>query len=262
MSLATEQEILSRVARELLEGQAPEGQLVGGKRLGGDAVRLWLVRLDDASVHDALTSVLSADEMQRAMAYPSATRARRFVRLRGVLRLLLAELTDRTPGAVHFAYGRDGKPSLAPSNHSPALHFNVSHARDYALVAVAQSRRVGVDLAWTEGETRVAHVAQRFFSASERAALAGVVEGARRDAFWRIWVRKEAYLKGRGEGISEHIYETDFSAVVRTAARKAARAEEGATQGEPRDQDRWTFVDVAGLPDGYVGSVALEHLAS
>ncbi len=242
MRTEAEAELLGDTARELAVDER---------------VRVWLVRLDDPSAHDALEGVLSDDERARATAYPGATRARRFIRARGSLRLLLGHLLHRPPAKLVFAYGRDGKPALAadPAGGAVPLHFNVSHARDLALMGFAERRRIGVDLAWVDGEARHDAVASRFFSHPERAVYAAAAPEWRRTVFSRIWVRKEAYLKGRGEGISERIYETDFS--------DAVSGEAGATSpAEPRDHHRWHFFDVAGLPAGYVASIALERLAT
>ncbi len=245
MRTETEPELLRRTARELTVDEH---------------VRVWLVRLDDPDAHDALAGVLSDDERARARAYPGETRARRFVRARGALRLLLGHLLHRPPAGLSFAYGRDGKPVLAAdsTDGSVELHFNVSHARDLALIACAERRRIGVDLAWVDGEARLDAVAARFFSPPERAVYEAALPDARRAAFSRIWVRKEAYLKGRGDGISERIYETDFSDAVANRAGVASAA----SHATARDQDGWRYFDVAGLPSGYVASIALERLTT
>ena len=237
----------------------------------GKGVRLWLVRLDDDATHDELLSLLSSDERERAASYPGTTRARRFVRGRGALRVVLGEMAGVPPADLRFAYGHDGKPSLAEASGAAAsaLHFNVSHARDLALIVVAHGRRVGVDIAWARGEMRLGPVVERFFSSPERTAFDAVAEGEgegegeggrkRRDVFTRIWVRKEAYLKGRGEGISERIYDTDFSVLAATEGDRAFR---GACNCGMRDQDQWRVLDVDGLPDGFMASVALERLTT
>lgn len=240
MRTEADAELLGQTARELAVDQR---------------VRVWLVRLDDHSTHDVLEGILSDDERVRAAAYPGATRARRFIRARGSLRFLLGHLLHRPPAELVFEYGRDGKPSLAadPAGGSAPVHFNVSHARDLALMGFAERRRIGVDLAWAEGEARQDAVANRFFSLPERAAYASASPDERRTVFSRIWVRKEAYLKGRGEGISERIYETDFSGPLDAEGRVA-----GASGGI--DQASWIVRDVRGIDEGFAGAVALERV--
>ncbi len=233
-----------------VHGSAPASPLIR-ELAAGDGVRVWCADLDAlAAQQEALESASPEDERQRAGTLPDALRRTRFVRARGVLRQRLADFVGAEAAARPFAYGADGKPAL---DGAPApVHFNLSHARGVALVAIAFGRRVGVDLAATGGAIPLDKVIARFFSPPERSAVEAVPDAERRALFARIWVRKEAYLKGRGEGISEWIYTTDFSpASAGSAGREASR-----------DQARWDVRDLPGLPDGYVGSVALERGAA
>jgi 4'-phosphopantetheinyl transferase len=215
----------------------------------GVGARVWCADLDAlAGEHEALIALLPDDERRRAAAMTDGTRRTRFLRARGVLRRLLAEAVGSDEARLPFAYGADGKPALAGPAARDGVHFNLSHAREVALFAITTGARVGVDLAWSGGLVAVDKVIARFFSPAEQAAVEAVSVEARRAAFARIWVRKEAYLKGRGEGISARIYQTDFS---------TARSEGQSIAG--RDQDRWEVTDIAGLPDGFVGSVAVER---
>ena len=89
-----------------------------------------------------------------------------------------------------------GKPFLA----SPAgtdLRFNISHSGDAALIAIVRGREVGVDVQETRPLRRAEAIARRRFTAEE----AEHVRAGGEPAFYRLWVRKEAYLKATGEGI-------------------------------------------------------------
>lgn len=215
-----------------------------------EGVRLWCASLDDGDELAAFPAAsLSADEAARAAAYADPRRRARFARARGLLRHLLAEVTGTAPERIELAYNRDGKPSLA---QGAAPHFSVSHARDVALIAIGDTRRVGVDVEWTEGSRPFERVAAHFFSPAEREALGRVAPGERRRAFHRTWVRKEAYLKGRGEGISQWIHLTDLS----------EPPPEGAQDGgdvAARDQDLWCVRDIEGVPGGFVAALAVER---
>jgi len=224
----------------------------------GDGVGVWCADLDALGAHHAaLLDVLPDDERARAAALPDATRRVRFLRARGVLRQLLSEHIGTAAARRPFEYGGDGKPSIAAGAAGSGVQFNLSHARAVALFAIAAGRRVGVDLAWTGGAVPVEKVIARFFSLPERAAVASAPADERRVAFARIWVRKEAYLKGRGEGISEWIYGTDFSR--RPDDRHAESGSEAPPPPESGDQGRWEVRDLEALPIGYVGSLAVER---
>ena len=218
-------------------------------------IRIWQASLDQGNgVLRRMAALLSDDEIARVGELQGVPRRNRFIVARGILRLLLGGSTGAAPGQIAFTYGRDGKPSIAPGSSGPEVQFNISHSRDLALFAIAGDRRTGIDIEWTGGSSPFEGVAKRFFSPAEQATLAEATPEARRRAFYRIWVRKEAYLKGRGEGISEWIYDTDFSRIPSADADPAAPA-----ALTTRDQARWLVRDLDGLPAGFVASVAVER---
>jgi 4'-phosphopantetheinyl transferase len=92
---------------------------------------------------------------------------------------------------VRFERGEHGKPYLPGSG----LHFNMSDSGDVALYAVALDMEVGVDVERIRDiDTRA--IASRFLPAAE----AGAVSTDPAD-FFRIWTRREAYLKCIGIGL-------------------------------------------------------------
>ena len=103
--------------------------------------------------------------------------------------------------------GPYGKPYLVDY---PAIHFSVSHSGTYWGCAMGDSS-VGLDL--EERGSRLArengketlhrrqHVATRYFSPEE----ADWIEQNGEEAFFQLWVRKEAYGKFLGRGITKEI---------------------------------------------------------
>ena len=76
--------------------------------------------------------------------------------------------------------------------------FNISHAGDYALLAVSE-QEIGVDIErWRRADT--AALALRFYHPDEQAALAATAEPA--ELFFAIWALKESYIKAIGRGFS------------------------------------------------------------
>lgn len=231
---------------------APPDVAVARRLDVGAGAQAWWAPLDVApSTHLELTALLSPDEVARASSYPDSARGERFSVGRGVLRFILGQVTGIPPRDLAFVANEHGKPALAGSPKVRGLHFNLSHARGLVAVAVAHGRRVGVDVAWVGGAAPFDRVAERFFSPAERAALQRAPEALRRERFHTIWVRKEALLKGIGDGISARIYETDFSGPRGEAQDRAAPV--------ARDAERWEVSDVTGLPTGYVASIAVER---
>ena len=96
--------------------------------------------------------------------------------------------------AVEFTAGPNGKPLLGGA--AAAWGFNLSHAGEYVVAALARGAQIGVDLESTSRKADIMRLAQRVFSASEQAA----VQQGGRAAFFTIWSQKEALVKALGCG--------------------------------------------------------------
>ena len=104
-------------------------------------------------------------------------------------RAILATYLRMAPPSLRFLRHPRGKPYLA----NASLHFNLSHANDYFVIAIC-SNEVGIDCECVADGVDVA-------------ALAAVVAHPRETisgfwAFYRTWARKEAVLKQLGDGLS------------------------------------------------------------
>jgi 4'-phosphopantetheinyl transferase len=107
------------------------------------------------------------------------------------MRALLARYLDAAPDELRF--DERGKPRLDPPQ---PLRFNLSHANDVALLAVATEREVGVDVEEVKPRR---DVGRRVFTNAERAAVAEA--GDSTHELHRHWVAKEAFTKASGRGV-------------------------------------------------------------
>jgi 4'-phosphopantetheinyl transferase len=159
------------------------------------AVDVWRVRLvpDEQAERDAW-ALLTADERASAQRYHRADDRAARVRTRALLRTVLASRLAIEPRAVEIVEQPDGKPTTPGGPH-----FSVTHSRTLAAIAVSATSAVGIDIEprrdfdWRE-------VADRFLAPRERRAIEARPPAERGEAFFAIWVRKEAYLKGIGLG--------------------------------------------------------------
>jgi len=96
-----------------------------------------------------------------------------------------------------------GKPfftglQAAGQEGTPAVHFSVSHSGDWwGCLMAAES--VGFDLEVIREKVNYEKIARRFFTEDECELI--LTNGA--DAFFDVWVRKEAYVKYLGSGLAE-----------------------------------------------------------
>jgi 4'-phosphopantetheinyl transferase len=197
-------------------------------------VHLWVANLDPASgAFPARFAATTDAERERASRFHRRDDGDRYLAAHGALRLLLASYLTCDPLGLRFAVNENGKPFL----DGQRVQFNLSHSGDLALIAVAWSRQVGVDVEQVRPMSDLESVAARVCTPVELATLAGLARPERERAFFAMWTRKEALAKATGEGIG---------AIVRDARHAV---------GE--EQDRWTVTEVGDLA-GYAASVAAE----
>jgi len=159
--------------------------------LGPHHVHVWRYTLDaDPTLLDPL---LAPDERRRAQRFLKPDLRRRFTVARGNMRRLLGAYTRTPADLVQLSYGSAGKPALV---NSP-LHFNLSHSKDLALLAIATGGPVGIDLE-RERPIDVQGVGRRVFSEYELRLLAETPEHDQVPLFFRLWVRHEAQVKALG----------------------------------------------------------------
>ena len=195
------------------------------RSLPSGEVHLWRIPLTtSAEEFSLLHTLLVADELQRADRLLDRRKAQDFIVGRGRLRQILGFYLSADPVAIALTCGKYGKPALT----SNALQFNLSHSGDWAILALRADAAIGVDLERIDPALDYAALAARFFTSAENALLLAAPPAQRRRRFYRLWTRKEALLKGQGQG---------FSGAVKEEA------------GDWRMQSFW-------LGPGYVGTVA------
>ena len=164
-------------------------------------VYVWEGRLDvpdrDAAAARAL---LSRNERARADRFVYDRHRRRYTVAQAHLRRALAELTGTSPEDVRFHFGMHGKPFL-PGGPS----FNQSHSEERILIAVAADGRVGVDIEEVREVRYMLALADKNFAADESARLHAAPAHERMALFFRLWTRKEAFLKALGFGLTHSL---------------------------------------------------------
>jgi 4'-phosphopantetheinyl transferase len=196
---------------------------------------------------------LTPEERIRAARYHFDADRRRFAWTRGVLRALLGSYVGCAPARIHFDAGPMGKLHLSPA--CEGLRFNVSHSHEWSLIALARDRDVGVDV---EHHRPLRHdlfaIASRFFAPAEVDALRALDPADREPGFYRIWSRKEAYIKATGQGVSAGLDTFEVSIGVEPAV--SLRVHD-----QPDEEARWTMRSLEMGPD-YGAAIAVENAAA
>jgi phosphopantetheinyl transferase len=83
------------------------------------------------------------------------------------------------------------------------LQFNISHSGSLVSVAMTKGAAVGIDVDEVRAQFDYAEVIESAFTLQECRELLAIAPLDRLPAFFRIWTRKEAYLKCLGLGLQE-----------------------------------------------------------
>lgn len=131
------------------------------------------------------------------------------------------------------------------------LTLNLSHSGCRNVLAVGRDCRIGVDIERIRPIAGVERLARRFFSQVEANALLRLPAEERVRAFFRTWVRKEAYLKGLGGGVPSRL--RCFSVAAPDEAPEVLFTDLEGVAG----RSLWTLVDLD-APAGCAAALAVE----
>lgn len=139
-----------------------------------------------------------------------------------------------------------GKPYVVDSN----LAFSVSHSGNWMAIVVGRNCRLGIDLeCLTRKVSNQDRLVSRFFSQQEQAAYNALDDTEKQLGFFRAWCRKEAVVKAMGSGISYGLDRFDVSL--------SKHAELLGIRDETESVESWKLYNLAGLPDGFIGALAI-----
>lgn len=145
-----------------------------------------------------LAGVMNDSERQKAQTFRLPLMHDRYVAVRGLLRQTLAGYLQVDPASLQFETGEYGKPCLACGS----LYFNISHTGDFLLIAVADFPDIGVDIETVKPRGSLDGLARRCFSDCEFDRWQRLPEEQQLQTFYRLWTKKEAFVKAVGRGIA------------------------------------------------------------
>ena len=211
-------------------------------------VVVWMAQVSTSQ--DALPSLescLDAQDRERAGRFHFPEDRARHVLGRALVRKILGHYLSQSPEKIDLACTDRGRPYF-PGDET--MRFSITHARDLVAVALTARARVGIDIEYMERKLHLKELAERILSAEDFREFEALPEEEKVAAFFRVWTRKEAYLKATGEGITDALKKISVS----------LRAEEIGTIADAREKDgarNWRMHSLS-LPANYMGCVACE----
>lgn len=169
------------------------------------SVETWTWSLTADTDVEPLLAMLCAQERERAARFRSARDRSAYVLAHAGMRVLLARKLQRAPATLAFERAEGGKPFLLDAD---GLQFNLSHSREHALLAIGRNA-LGVDIEEHTALGALPDLLAQVATTAERAAIEALPELEQPAAFFRLWVRKEAWLKAIGSGLpgGDHTHE-------------------------------------------------------
>ena len=176
----------------------------------GCRIDLWLIDLDrDADNPEFAAARLPAADQHRAERLRRPLDRHRWAAARAAFLTLLAHYSGLAPARLTLTTVANGKPAFAGGGDAAGLAFNFSHAGARALFAIGNARDVGVDIERIARFADIELVARRVFTDAERRALGPSVTPDYLERFFAGWTRKEALIKGTGEGLAAELQSID-----------------------------------------------------
>jgi len=212
-----------------------------------DDIHVWAVRLDDATVDlDYGHDLLSSEERERAARFKFERDRRRYRLAHIALHDILSRYVPMDPARLSFDVGANGKPRLPQALASRGVEFNLSHSNEMALLAVCHKREIGVDIEYVKEDFEFQEVAARFFTVREVTAMRGLPARLQRQAFFKCWTSKEAFLKAKGTGLSGALDEVEIALTAAEQVRITA------------DVPGWSLSELDPI-DGYEGALVIAN---
>jgi 4'-phosphopantetheinyl transferase len=239
--------------QELASAQVlyPVGSFSSGPVLDESDVHVWAALLAQSLRSlPALATLLSAFEREQAAKFRLEPHRNRFIAARGLLRNLLGCYLGMDPAGIEFGYGPQGKPFLAGELGDREIHFNIAHSENLALFAFSRRARVGVDVERIQPIKDTAQLVARFCTARETARFRELSPIDQVAAFFKLWTRKEAFLKATGEGITASLSQIEVSFLPSDPARLLALG------GDVASAACWSLIDLS-VASGWASALAI-----
>lgn len=119
----------------------------------------------------------------------------------GLHRLLLGHALEMDATAVPLWREESGRPRVGDDE----IHTSLSHADTWVALAISGIAPVGVDVEPLVRADMLPEIADSICHPCEAAELGGLAPDLYRKALLALWVRKEAFLKAAGVGLSREM---------------------------------------------------------
>jgi 4'-phosphopantetheinyl transferase len=228
-------------------------------KLSEEEIHVWrlALRSQGQSLQSA-EKLLSEDELEISRRFHFKRDTKRFMLRHASLRRILSFYLSLPPDELSFVRSEYGKPMLDPSLDTNALVFNLSHSYDVALLAIARSRRIGIDIERIMDHSYAEDILRYFFHPEEQRFFLSLGESQKRTFFFRLWTSAEAVLKAQGKTIAHGLSDASIARhIMQTIDAGWGRAMAVCLSGANGAHDSWLLKPIQAF-GGYMSVCCVE----
>lgn len=144
-------------------------------------------------------AILDKAELATAQRFRFAELRERYIISHGILRQLLAKRVNDSAAGIRIEKTEFGKPF---SPDFPKLSFNMSHSGNILAIAFSVECQLGIDVECYKARDTWEGLVKKCFAPEESDYWYSLKKADRSHAFYQFWVRKEAFVKAVGKGIT------------------------------------------------------------
>lgn len=209
-----------------------------------DEIHLWKLQISKFKpYYEDFWNTLSESEKEKANKFRFNKDKICNVLARGVLKKLLYSYCNTN--SLFIQYTKYNKPYINDLNN---VRFNISHSKNYIIIAIAKNIDLGVDVEFINKNAVHEDVSKSFFSTEEQYELSMLKDSEKTEGFYRCWTRKEAFIKALGTGLS-------FPLDKFVVSLHPYKAELLKTKWDENEKKQWLLKSFTPNPD-YVGAIA------
>lgn len=221
---------------------------MGNEFINTDEVHIWSsFLLQETNDLETKLKCLEPKEQDRALSFYFTNDMIRFVQRRYLLKSILAMYLQMEIKDIRLKYNDFGKPELLENKND--LYFNISHTIDLIVLAFSRNNELGVDIEVVEKDDVDLMINKDIFTDKEMSYFSNLDFQRKKELFYKLWTKKEAYLKAIGTGISKSLNSIEIE-FINTWEAKVIDQEKSFNQNH-------YLIQLSKLPAKYIGMLAL-----
>lgn len=180
--------------------------------INNDEVHLWIcsVKPSNQFIRNYI-HVLTDKELEKASSFLTNELKNKFIMTRGTLRYILSYYLKLEPQSIVFDTNSYGKPFIPKEQNTIALEFNLSHSYNISICAIRSGKLIGADIEYIKPFESMREVARSHFTEIEYKKLIACSPSLFTISFYKLWTRKESYIKAIGKGLSYSLADFEVS---------------------------------------------------